>query len=308
MYFSFLLLMLSLIQWFGNNEYTRGFEKSLILRDIKLLSIKPKTCEEESSKRNKGMEHYHKKIELKDETSAEIKIEFGVGRFNLGQGEALIEVDIKYKPKEIKPTLEYKKYDKVGIARLRMEREESISIRELQFKNRCDVWLTPQIPLDLDISLGACRTDIDLTNIRVQSLHLETGAGRTKLIIGEVNPIVCEDVNIEAGATQFHAEGLNNVNFRRLHFRGGVGAYTLDFGEPFEGYRSVDIEMGVGSLSLVLPRNVGIRLKIGGLFLKDIEGLEREGNWYTSPDFDAQPGKLAIHVEGGLGTLNVRVR
>jgi len=282
---------------------------STISGDVKLLPSNPKTYSRTRTGENDEMEHYHKKIELEDETSAEIKIEFGVGRFNLEKGKALLETDIKYEPEELTPALEYKKSDKVGVARLRMVKEkEGIRIREWQFKNRCDVRLTPEIPLDLDISLGACGADIDLTDIRIQSLHLATGASRTKLIIEEENPIICDDVDIEAGAAQFRVEGLNNLNFKRLHFSGGVGVYTLDFGAPFEGYRNADIGMGVGSLTLILPRDVGIRMKVDGLFIKDIEGLRRDGKWYTSRDFNEQPGKLSIHVEGGLGTLNVTLR
>ncbi len=251
---------------------------------------------------------FHEEIPLKREKRAEIEIEIGTFQFELkkAEGNTLFSMEIEYDPDETAHELEHEELEGTGKIRLQTTRkEEGIELEDLRLKNNCKIFLTNRIPLDLSISSGAGKGDIDLTGLEIENLDLEMGVGRTNLVIGEKNPIVAKAINVKAGAVQFRAQKLCNADFREFHFEGRVGMYTLDFTGQLHGRARVEIELGLGTLTIVVPRGIGTKLKVTGSFVKSISGLEKKEGWYISPSFGKTEAELIVHVDGGLGTVNV---
>ena len=53
---------------------------------------------------------------------------------------------------------------------------------------------------------------------------------------------------------------LGNANFRHFRFQGGVGTCKLDFGGELEHEVDVDVQVGMGVMTILVPQNVGARV------------------------------------------------
>jgi predicted membrane protein len=108
------------------------------------------------------------------------------------------------------------------------------------------------------------------------------------------------------GAARFEAEGLGNLNCEDLSFSGGVGDVALDFTGNWRTDGTVDIDMGLGSLTLRLPKGLGVSVhKSSVLASFDSQGLIKRGQVYYSEGFDKADRKLNINIDAALGSIKV---
>lgn len=218
----------------------------------------------------------------------------------------LLNAKIKYDSVSVMPVLKYQIKDRVGELSIQEEKKEGSGI--FGFKNTCELTLTPKIPLCLELSSGA--SNIDLSGLKVAKLNLET-SGKSTLCFNSPNPVKCEELYISTQIGNFRGEYLGNANFDVFHFQGGIGLYTLDFRGEFSGSRRVEIAMGGGSLKLILPKEVGIRLKPTGIGFvgagSKLSLVEVEEGWYESQNWDTTGNKLIIHIDSSFGILRVKI-
>ena len=117
-------------------------------------------------------------------------------------------------------------------------------------------------------------------------------------------------MNLESGLSKFRAQGLCNANFNHLKFEGGVGSYVLDFGGTLKKEADVDIEVGLGSLTVIIPENIGAKISYEKSLVAHIDLAsdfsEPEENSYVSANYDNAPGRLNMHIEAGLGSVKIK--
>ena len=89
------------------------------------------------------------------------------------------------------------------------------------------------VPISFDVELGVGKGDFDLSGLQVKDFNLSTGASDVSLAFDEPNKGSIDNLSVESGVSKFDGRNLCNANFKRFHFQGGVGAYTLDFGGSF---------------------------------------------------------------------------
>lgn len=171
---------------------------------------------------------------------------------------------------------------------------------------------TPSIPLSFNIELGAGKGIIDLTGMHVQALTLSSGASSAELICEKPNPIPLEKFVIESGVSKFSGQNLCNTNFRKLKFEGGVGAYKLDFGGKLQQSAEVDIEVGLGAVTIIIPDEVPARVVYDDSWLSsfDIDDgfVKTKKGVYETPSYADSDKRLTVKVESGLGSVKVRRR
>jgi hypothetical protein len=183
------------------------------------------------------------------------------------------------------------------------ERRGRVNMKE---GSRATISLTREAPLDLTLQFGAGEADIDLGGMRLRRLDLSTGASQTRLSFGAPNPIAAERVDIRSGAAELTVTGLGNLRAERLSFQGGVGATTLDFSGDWNRSATATVQMGVGSVTLRLPRGLGVRIN-RSTFLSsfDAPGLvKREGSYYSS-DWDTAAHQLTLDLNAAFGSVSV---
>jgi hypothetical protein len=116
----------------------------------------------------------------------------------------------------------------------------------------------------------------------------------------------CAQLKLEVGAASFEANGLGNLNCESIDVDGGVGDVTLDFNGSWRGNSDVKIDMGLGSLTLRLPRGLGVQVhKTGFLASFDSEGLVKRSGVYYSENWDKAANRVSINIDAAFGSIGI---
>jgi hypothetical protein len=231
-----------------------------------------------------------------------VDVEYGAGTLSLGAGQAgmLYNAKVHYDAESFRPVVTY------ADNRLRMGVEGSAGRGRNIRAGELDLKLSPDVPVELSVKFGAAEANLDLGGLRVRRLDIQTGASRTVLNVAEPNLEPCQFAQIQVGAARFEATGLGNLNAERLSVQGGVGEVTLDFTGAWASAMNASIEMGLGSLTLRMPRGLAVRInRVGRLTSFDSEGLTKRGDSYYSENWDSGAGKLSLDVKAALGSIRV---
>jgi hypothetical protein len=172
-----------------------------------------------------------------------------------------------------------------------------------------DIKLSDAIPISFEIELGAGSGDIDLTDLQVKDLNVSTGASSVNMKCNKPNPINANDISIESGVSKFTATDLSNLNFSKLKFSGGIGSYKLDFNGKLKQSAEVQIEVGLGSIKIYIPKSIPARLVYDDHWLSsfhiDDDFDKKQNDVYETEDFDNTSKHLIIQMEAGLGSVRV---
>jgi hypothetical protein len=238
------------------------------------------------------------------ESNLKVQLEFGAGKLRIepaGGGE-LYNASIRYDAAAFEPIATYDK----GLLRLGVEGTIK-GKRNIRDGSELMLALGAGRPLDLNLAFGAVEAELELGGLSVRSADISTGASETKLSFSKPNRHELEQLEMKVGAASFQVTGLGNANARRVTFEGGVGDILLDFSGTWQGDTQVDISMGVGSLTLRLPRDVGVHLKRDTFLVAfDPQGLIKRGNGYYSEGWDGADRRLTINIKGAFGSVDVR--
>src|SRR5262249_46727415 len=124
------------------------------------------------------------------------------------------------------------------------------------------------------------------------------------------NKSVIPNLNIEAGLSKFQAHGLGNANFNHLHFEGGVGGYTLDFSGMIDREVDADVQVGLGSLTIILPDNIGAKVYYEKSIIAHLEleknFSEQSENTYVSSNYYSAKGKINMHIDAEAVSVRIR--
>jgi len=265
----------------------------------------------------RGGGKYQKDIPHTKEKELKVTINAGFGDIYISRGRtdqvlhAAIDADLK---NDVDNYIDYATRDNVGYLNINTtddaERKKG-SFHMSDFgTNTWDMHFTDAAPISYDIELGFGKAEFDFTGLAVKDLNLSAGASSVELRFDKPNSSVIEEMNIESGLSKFRAEGLCNANFRNLRFQGGVGSYVLDFGGKIDREVNVDIEVGLGTLTVIIPSSTGAKIEYEKNLINHIslagDFSEDEEHTYTSENYYDAHGKLNMHIEAGLGTVKIK--
>lgn len=237
------------------------------------------------------------------ESDLRVNVEYGAGTLTLASAApgTLYRADLHYDRSVFTPRMEY------ADGRLRVGMSSANNVRGRNIRGgKLEVLVTPDVPVDLSLQFGAAEAALDLGGIRVRRLDLQTGASRTALTIPTLNTETVEHAEVHVGAARFEASGLGNLNAPRMAVRGGVGDIILDFTGDWAADMDARIEMGLGSLTLRLPRGLGVQVNRSGAMTSfDGQELVRRDNSYFSENFSDAERKLVVTLEAALGRVRV---
>jgi hypothetical protein len=143
--------------------------------------------------------------------------------------------------------------------------------------------------------------------LRIRRTTIQTGASETRVRVSKPNRESCSLAKFEVGAASFHAAGLANLNCEDLRVAGGVGEVILDFSGEQRNDMNAEIDMGLGSLTLRVPRGLALSVRKSGVLASfDSQGLIKRGNVYYSENFDKAEHKLTVQIDAALGAIKVQ--
>ncbi|RMG65232.1 MAG: hypothetical protein D6715_08720 [Calditrichaeota bacterium] len=250
------------------------------------------------------------------EQALSVDLRIGTGHLDVGVADpgVLFKGDFLYKsiPPQIAHELVGNKARisiRVG-SKTRKEKEEpenvDFSLSGL-FKDESILRFTSEIPITMTMRLGAVKGFLELGGLRLQSVSMEVGVSQCLVNFAQPNPETLSLFNVEAGVGKLEMLNLANAGFQHLVFKGGMGSYVLDFGGELVRSGEVDIEVGMGSLTLYLPEEVGVRVEVDkNLFTAlNIDDVYKKGNVYYNNHWGKTSQQLDVHLEAGFGKIDI---
>jgi len=240
------------------------------------------------------------------EESLDAEIKFDIGSLEISGDAArnVYSLNLDYDRARFEPDIRYDAPDgSEGVLKVALESTRKLSLRNEVKKNRLHLNLTDSLPVRLQVNTGVGESRLSLSGIRLARLDIGAGVGGTRISSYEPNPVVCERIQMENGVGSLEAVGLGNLNFRRFEFEGGVGGAELDFSGEWQEDADVRIEVGIGGVTMRMPRSVGVRVDAEKNFLSGVhlEGFQKRGSEYYSENYDNARIRVTVRVTTGIG-------
>jgi len=247
--------------------------------------------------------------QLHGETSLTVDVTYAAGRLQLGPATTgdLYRMELRYDEDHFTPVREYD--PDAGVLRLGLRSlhgHTTIRSGHHDETPALDVALTPEVPLQLRVDVGAAQADVELGGLELRRLAYKTGASESHVHFSRLNPVNCDALTFEVGAADFTASDLGNSNCRTMSFRGGVGDVKLDFGGEWQTSAEANVKIGIGSLKLVLPRDLGVAITLSRFLASfDHDGFTKRGGVYYSDNYASARVRLNLTVEAAFGGIDV---
>ena len=201
-----------------------------------------------------------------------------------GGADQLMEADFRYNQDSWKPEI---RFDHRGA-------EGDISVEQPDFTD------------DLDINLGEDQQNewrIRLNNDVKQELQCSIGAGETEL---DLRGLSLSRVDVDAGVGE-HKIVLVDTSLPELSVDAGIGEVTIDLTGTWNNHLRAEIDGGIGELHLKVPSEVGVQLDVsGGLGSVNVPpGYVKRESTYTNDAYAQAEYRLEIDVDAGMGSIEV---
>ena len=199
-------------------------------------------------------------VALEGAARAEVALQMGAGELRVGGAEqaALLEGSFEYNRDRLRPEVEYRRFEDRGILRVRHAKRGFIPLGTV--RNRWDLRLGYGVPLELDVDLGAGRSDLDLRGLDLRRLEIDMGVGEMELDlrgprkesfrvkidggIGSARLRLPADVGVRVKVDG----GLGSVDAHGLTKQAGAWVNEAYGSSPVS--LELDIDAGIGSIDL----------------------------------------------------------
>jgi hypothetical protein len=279
---------------------------------LTLLPVLPAGAQERSTLREVGRT-------TERELNIVLTSTFGSVTISRGEPEKMLVIEADEAARNAPASTEYTIRNRIGYADIclgeegkdREEKKHSFNFGDLN-RGHWIVRVSDAVPVSLDVELGVGSGDFNLTGLQVKDFTLSAGASNVTLAFDELNSTRIDNMTIESGVSKFDGRNLGNANFRHFRFKGGVGAYSLDFAGTMTTEVDVDIEVGLGVMTIFIPQEVGARVSYDKSWMSRIDCAEdfreSDSNEYLSDNYSSAAGKMNIRIDAGLGSVKIRRR
>lgn len=200
-----------------------------------------------------------------------------------GGAEELLDAKFRYNVASWKPKIEYE--INRGQGELRVEQRRGMRGAPVgRVRNEWNLRLNDDVPMYLNVELGAGKSDLKLGSMSLRKLNVVSGAGNVKL------------------------DMRGSPSLTSLYLDMGAGEVTVDLTGNWRRNLDVNIKGGVGKTTLRLPKDVGVHVDAKeGIGKIKARGLRRHGNIYTNNAYGKSELTLRIDVKGGVGEINLEL-
>lgn len=247
--------------------------------------------------------------QLRDTTAHDVRIRYGAGSLEVRSTDdpVLFAMHLRYDEEAVAPVHRYDAADRrltlgLGDASHRLGRHAKGNA-----KGELRLALSRQVPMNLDVEVGAAEARLDLGGLALEELKIETGASDSRVTFAQPNRVRMRRLDVSAGAANFRLTDLANARAEEIRIRSGVGNVDVDFGGPVAGTVRVETEMAFGRVLLVVPRDAGVRVELDR-FLAGFShfGLEKRGDAWYSENWSRAADRVDVHVKTAFGSVEIR--
>lgn len=251
------------------------------------------------------MQDERESIPLSGAESATVEIKFGAGELDVeaGTSDQLFAGHFRYNVERWAPEILYAD-DVLSIEQGGTEDDWGVPTGSV--RNEWKLEFSPEIPLTMNLDLGAGDGELDFSGLQLAQLDLDLGAGNFEIRFDEPNAAKMSRLTIDTGASKLDVTGIGHAGPEELNVQGGAGDMMLDFTGDWPRSCDARITAGVGSVTLRLPDDVGVRVETeGGLTKVDVSGLQRAGDAYVNDAFGKAETELHVQITAGVGSIRL---
>jgi uncharacterized protein DUF2154 len=250
-------------------------------------------------------ETYH--VDPDGTEQVDVTVQFGGGTLDVQGGSSdLLSAEFVYNLDDLAPEVAYKTSDNQGELVIRQQIDGIRWDPSIEVRNEWQLSFGDRKPLDMNFEIGASQGTLALGGLQLTHLRLDAGAADVTVRFDKPNPERLESMQVRSGAARIDLLYLGNANLDELWFDGGLGAYTFDFRGEWQGPSTVHIQAGASQVSLLVPRDIGIKVCPGDLRGGDYDGLQQDGDCHVNDLYGHTDIQLNIDVNLGLGELQVK--
>ncbi|MHA6260591.1 toast rack family protein [Sporosarcina sp. CAU 1771] len=194
--------------------------------------------------------------------SLDIDIHFGAGEL-LVEGDAAewFEGTTNTTKKRGYPSVTYKNKRDVGYVVI--QQKNNVFTPFGKKRNNWNLQLTNEIPVDLDVQMGASESTLNLAGIRISHLSVDAGVGDTTINLGgDWKESFDAEINLGVGDAKIHvpqgtgvklsvSKGIGSITTEGFTSLGG-GVYVNEAYDQADTQINLSVNMGVGQVKFVL--------------------------------------------------------
>ncbi len=249
---------------------------------------------------------------LEDTDEKRVSIEFSAGRLTIRPIDEglLYRLKLRYNEDYFEPVIDLSGNRlHLGVERIRKGFRGIFNWNSSGEGNEFDLELTREVPMDLHVSFGAGSAELDLGGLALTGLEFNTGASESRIKVSAPNREQISKAQFNIGAADFQLEQLGSLNAEDIEINAGVGSLELSLDGSWQRDAVISIDMGIGSLELHVPEDLGFQLRKNS-FLTSLNGMRnlvKEGNVYYSLNWDEADRNVTVDLDGALGSVTVRL-
>jgi hypothetical protein len=202
-------------------------------------------------------------VKMDSAESANIQIDFPAGELKVQSGtNNLMDASFRYNVSDWQPQVQYSESGAQGVLHVSQPGDDRVPVGG-KLINEWDLRLGKSIPVDLVIHTGAGNSQLDLSELNMTSLTVETGAGVTTVNldgnwehdvnvsieggVGEIKVNLPAEmgvrVDMDTALVTVTVQGLTHAENGYVNEAFGTAPHTL----------TLNLQAGVGSVTLVTP-------------------------------------------------------
>ena len=193
-------------------------------------------------------------IPLDGASDAGVRIRFGAGTLDTHAAAPGNLVDGRFEGGVL--------HRRLGAGRVALEQDTRYGTPWLERSSHWDVGLAAGVPLELRVDIGASRSLLDLRELRLRRLELQTGASETRIILPRAAGSTTVDLSQGAAALTIEVPagvavrlrsrmGLGSVRVDESRFPAAPGGYASPDFDSAANRVEINAEGGIGSVRLV---------------------------------------------------------
>jgi hypothetical protein len=238
-------------------------------------------------------------VDLENANSVRANLRIALGKLNVGGGaDSLMEADFAYNVAAWQPEVNYEVVGDTGELTVKQQGlREGIPTRDV--RNRWDLRLSDEVPLDLSVQMGGGVGNLDLDSLDLTGLNLDVGAGVSRVDLtrawdrdlsavirggaGQVTVLLPSQVGVkvEAGTRlgRINADGLRREGQAFVNDAYGDSDVTL----------KIEVQGGAGQINLEVVQ----------------EGAQQEATRQQGSDTTLEQGNTTTLEQGGETTMTL---
>jgi hypothetical protein len=226
-------------------------------------------------------------------------------------GGDLFTAEVRYDADKVRVDVDY---DKSGSsADLYLSSEKIRKNLDLDTDDcRWRVSLSRDYVWDIELDAGVTDGKIDLSGLPIESLGIDQGVSDCKIIFSEPNPTEMRRLSFDGGVGECRIIGLGYANVRDVEIDGGTGELVLNYDGFQRMSQTASIDMGVGSVTIEIPRGVPVRFESDDSWLNSIKAPmeffdEVDDGVYETDSFEDADYRLDIKLDVGIGSAKIKI-